>query len=322
MPARFIYFYLNLKNTPATQDKHPAYKGLRATLVSILVSVGLVIVKGTAGILGNSYALIADAIESASDVFSSLILFAGLRIAAKAPDTDHPYGHGKAEPLAATIIGLTMGAAAILIVVESISNILTPHQPPETFTLWVLGAVILVKEILFRFVDRVAQEADSTAVKADAWHHRSDAITSGAAFIGILIAILGGKGYEVADDYAALVAAGIVMINAYKVFRPALNEVMDAAPSQHLSQEVKGLAAQVSGVQGLEKCFVRKMGFELFVDLHVLVDGDLSVREGHDIAHQVKDVILRSNPRIYDVLIHIEPNDAIHEPYFRPFAKG
>ncbi|GEO06507.1 cation transporter [Adhaeribacter aerolatus] len=295
---------------------HPAYKGLRSTLISILVSMGLVIIKGTAGILGNSYALIADAIESASDVFSSLILFAGLRIAAKAPDKDHPYGHGKAEPLAATIIALTMTAAAILIVVESISNILTPHEVPKTFTLWVLGAVILVKEVLFRFIIKIGEEADSTAVKADAWHHRSDAITSGAAFIGISIALIGGKGYEVADDYAALIAAVIIFLNAYRVFRPALNEVMDAAPSADIIQEVKVLASDVPGVKGLEKCFVRKMGFELFVDLHVLVDGDLSVREGHDIAHAVKAVILDANPRIYDVLIHVEPLDATHEPYF------
>jgi len=281
-------------------------------MISLLVSVGLVLIKGTAGILGNSYALVADAIESASDVLSSLILFAGLRIAAKAPDQDHPYGHGKAEPLAATVIALIMVAAAILIIVESISNILTPHAVPQTFTLWVLGGVVLVKEYLFRFIDKVGQESNSTAVKADAWHHRSDAITSAAAFVGISIALIGGKGFEVADDYAALVAAGIIIINAYLVFRPALNEVMDAAPSQDIVQEVKILAGRVSGVKGIEKCFVRKMGFELFVDLHVLVDGNLSVREGHSIAHDVKDVILRENPRIYDVLIHIEPNDIIH----------
>lgn len=306
-----------LQQTSAPKPAHPASKGLKSTLVSILVSVGLVIIKGAAGILGNSYALIADAIESASDVLSSLILFAGLRIAAKAPDQDHPYGHGKAEPLAATVIALIMVAAAILIVVESISNILTPHDVPKTFTLWVLGLVVLVKEILFRFVDKVGEEANSTAVKADAWHHRSDAITSAAAFIGIGIAIMGGKGYEVADDYAALVAACIILINAYLVFRPALNEVMDAAPSQDIVQEVKILASRVAGVEGLEKCFVRKMGFELFVDLHVLVNGEITVTEGHDIAHEVKDVILKANPRIYDVLIHIEPNDASHEPYFK-----
>jgi len=286
-------------------------------MISLLVSIGLVLIKGTAGILGNSYALVADAIESASDVLSSLILFAGLRIAAKAPDHDHPYGHGKAEPLAATVIALIMVAAALLIVVESISNILTPHAVPKTFTLWVLGGVVLVKEVLFRFVDKVGNESKSTAVKADAWHHRSDAITSAAAFIGISIAIIGGEGFEVADDYAALVAAFIIVFNAYMVFRPALNEVMDAAPSQDIVQEVRALASRVPGVEGLEKCFVRKMGFELFVDLHVLVDGNLSVREGHDIAHEVKNIILRENPRIYDVLIHIEPNDAIHEPYFR-----
>ena len=307
---------LPLTLTKQTNLPHPADKGLKSTLVSILVSTALVIIKGTAGILGNSYALIADAIESASDIFSSLILFAGLRIAAKAPDNDHPYGHGKAEPLAATIIALTMTAAAVLIVVESFSNIFTPHAAPKTFTLWVLGIVILVKEVLFRFIIKIGKESDSTAVKADAWHHRSDAITSAAAFIGIAVAIVGGKGYEAADDFAALIAAVIIFINAYLVFRPALNEVMDAAPSADIVKEVKELASQVPGVKGLEKCFVRKMGFELFVDLHVLVDGDLSVREGHDIAHAVKSDILRAKPRIYDVLIHIEPVDAIHEPYF------
>lgn len=305
-----------MSSIPTNKLPHPASKGLKSTVVSILVSMGLVIVKGTAGILGNSYALIADAIESASDVLSSLILFAGLRIAAKAPDKDHPYGHGKAEPLATTVIALIMVVAGVLIVVESISNIMTPHLPPKTFTLWVLGLVVLVKEILFRFVDKVGEEVNSTAVKADAWHHRSDAITSTAAFIGIAIAIIGGDGYEVADDYAALIAAVIIFINAYLVFRPALNEIMDTAPSQDIVQEVKILASQVPGVQGLEKCFVRKMGFELFVDLHVLVDGELSVREGHDIAHNVKEAILEANPRIYDVLIHIEPNDAEHAPYF------
>ena len=296
---------------------HPAKKGIRSTMISLLVSVILVLIKGTAGILGNSYALVADAIESASDVLSSLILFAGLRIAAKAPDQDHPYGHGKAEPLAATVIALIMIAAALLIVVESVSNILTPHEVPKTFTLWILGGVVLIKEVLFRFVDKVGEESKSTAVKADAWHHRSDAITSAAAFIGISIAIIGGEGYEIADDYAALVAAVIIIVNAYLVFRPALNEVMDAAPSQEIVLEVKALASRVPGVHGLEKCFVRKMGFELFVDLHVLVDGNLSVREGHNIAHKVKDIILLENPRIYDVLIHIEPNDATHESYFR-----
>ena len=297
-------------------DLHPAARGLKTTLISILASMALVIVKGTAGILGNSYALVADAIESASDVFSSLILFAGLRIAAKAPDKDHPYGHGKAEPLAATIIALTMTAAAVLIVVESVSNILTPHPVPKTFTLWVLGIVIIIKEYLFRFIIKVGEESDSTAIKADAWHHRSDAITSAAAFVGIAIAIVGGPAYAVADDYAALIAAIIIFINAYLVFRPALNEVMDAAPSADIIEEVKELASGVPGVEGLEKCFVRKMGFELFVDLHVLVDGELSVREGHDIAHAVKAVILDANPRIFDVLIHVEPVDADHAPYF------
>lgn len=290
--------------------KHPALKGIRPTVVGITVNLMLVLVKGIAGILGNSFALVADAIESISDVISSVILWAGLRIATKAPDEDHPYGHGKAEPLAASIISLSLISAAIMIAVESIHNIRTPHQTPAPFTLWVLLGVVFTKEVLFRYVVKVGNEIESTALTADAWHHRSDMFTSLAAFIGISVALIGGEGYEIADDFAALFAAAIILYNAYRILRPALNEVMDAAPPSTIAEQVREVAGSVEGVLGTEKCHVRKMGFELFVDLHVLVNGDLSVREGHDIAHRVKERLLQANPRIYDVLVHIEPEDA------------
>lgn len=288
-------------------DLHPAEKGIRTTIIGIAINIVLAILKGVAGILGNSFALVADAIESISDVLTSTVVFIGLKVASKEPDEDHPYGHGKAEPLAATIVGLALAIAAVLIIVQAIHNILTPHKLPATFTLYVLVLVVFVKEILFRYVIKTGHETESHAIKADAWHHRSDAITSAAVFIGILIARIGGEDYESADDWAALFASGIILYNSYTIIKPALAEIMDTAPHPDIVAQVKNIAAKVVGVRGVEKCFVRKMGFDYYVDIHVEVDGDLSVREGHEIAHLVKDAILQSTLRINDVLVHIEP---------------
>lgn len=287
---------------------NPARTGIRTTLIGLIVNFGLALVKGVAGFAGNSYALVADAIESASDVISSLIVVGGLHIASKPPDEDHPYGHGKAEPIAAMIVALSLMGAAVTIVVQSVHEIVTPHHAPAPFTLAVLVAVVAVKEGLFRFVFSVGERVQSTAVKTDAWHHRSDAVTSAAAFVGIVIALLGGPGYESADDWAALFASAVILYNAFLLFRPALDEVMDAAPPPHIEEEVRRIALAVPGVLSLDKCLVRKMGLEYFVDLHVVVPGSLSVRDGHRISHDVKDAICASQPRVTDVLIHIEPD--------------
>ncbi|NUN68159.1 MAG: cation transporter [Bacteroidetes bacterium] len=285
-----------------------ASKGIRSALAGIVVNGALALVKGIAGFLGNSYALIADAIESASDVVSSLIVVSGLRIAAKPRDENHPYGHGKAEPIAALVVALSLFGAAVTIILQSYHEIITPHHAPEPFTLIVLIIVVVVKEALFRSVFRVAEEVQSTAVRTDAWHHRSDAITSAAAFIGISAALIGGDGYESADDWAALFASVIIIYNAYGLFRPALDEIMDAAPPADVAERVRAAAATVPGVLGLEKCFVRKMGLDYFVDLHVIVDGAATVREGHRIGHDVKDAVCHALPRIADVMVHIEPD--------------
>lgn len=291
---------------------HPAKRGIKSTIVGIVVSLLLALAKGLAGFFGNSYALVADAIESLSDVFSSIVLWFGLKMSARPPDENHPYGHGKAEPLATMVVGLVLFAAATFITVESIRNLVVPHEVPAPFTLVVLIVVIFIKEVMFRYVFKVGLETESGAVKADAFHHRSDAITSGAAFIGISIALLGGPGYEGADDVAALFAAGVIIFNAIKIVKPAFAEIMDAAPPEEVLEKVKLIAASVKDVAGLDKCFVRKMGFEYYVDLHVVVNGDMSVREGHRIAHEVKDAILDAYPRINDVLIHIEPDAMLY----------
>ncbi len=288
---------------------HPASKGLRSSIFGILANAALAVIKGISGVLGNSYALIADAIESTADIAGSLIVWTGLRISALPPDKNHLYGHGKAEPIAAVVVSLMLFAAAFGIATQSIREILTPHHAPAAFTLIVLLVVVVTKESLFRFVFGVGEKIESTAVKSDAWHHRSDAITSAAAFIGISVSLIGGSGYESADDWAALFASGIILFNAYRILRPALNEVMDATPPPDVEAAVRAAALPVQGVAALEKCFVRKIGFAYYVDLHVSVDGDLSVRKGHEIARSVKKAILHSAEKVADVLVHVEPAD-------------
>jgi cation diffusion facilitator family transporter len=293
-----------------TKDKdtqNSIKRGLRTTLVGIIASAFLAAIKIFTGIIGNSYALIADGIESLTDIFTSSIVLTGLYFASKPADEDHPYGHGKAEPFAGIAVSFGIFIAAMVIVVQSIYEIITPHHAPAPFTLIVLVLVIITKETLFRFVIKVGTTVNSVAVKSDAWHHRSDAITSAAAFIGISIALIGGNGYESADDFAALFASVIIIFNAYKIFKPALFELLDTAPPAKTVQKVRDVAAKVENVMGIDKCYVRKMGFDYFVDIHVLVDSNLPVFKGHEIAHKVKDELMREYSNISDVLVHIEP---------------
>jgi len=287
----------------------PIQRGLKTTLIGIVTNAALAMVKGVAGYLGNSYALIADAIESTSDVVSSGIVYLGLKVAARPPDENHPYGHGKAEPIAALTVSLALLAAAVTIAVQSLDEIVTPHHAPAPFTLAVLVLVVLTKETLFRLVFRVGHEVDSIAVKTDAWHHRSDAITSATAFVGISIALIGGSGYESADDWAALVASAIITYNASRLLRASLYELSDASPSRELEDQVRRMAGSCPGVMALDKCFLRKMGLQYLVDLDVIVDGGITVREGHRIAHGVQQALLGSNPRISRVYVHVEPHD-------------
>jgi cation diffusion facilitator family transporter len=297
--------------TAASTADHPASHGLRSTLAGIIVNLCLASIKGIAGVAGHSYALIADAIESLTDVLSSLIVYFGLRVAMRPPDANHPYGHGKAEPMAAVIVSGGLLIAAFVIAYESVINIRTPHEMPAPFTLIVLAVVVIAKETMFRFTNRVGNSIGSGAVKTDAWHHRSDALTSGLAFVGISIALIGGKGWESADDWAALVASCLIAINAFFLMRPAIGELGDALPGTRLNDEIKPVATTVPGVISIEKCFVRKMGFDYYIDLHVVVDGSLPVRQGHLIGHRVKDAIRAAYPRVADVLVHIEPDKPV-----------
>ena len=275
---------------------------------SIFANLVLAGVKVSAGIWGNSYALIADGIESISDVFSSFLVFIGLKYAEKPADKNHPYGHGKIEPLVTFFVVGLLIASALLIAYQSYQNILIPHQSPKAWTLLLLGGIILWKEISFRIVLRDSKKMGSTSLKADAWHHRADAITSVAAIIGISIALLCGEGYETADDWAALIASGIILVNAYLIFRPALGEILDEDMYDDLLQKIKLLSKEVTGVLAIEKCHIRKTGMSYCVDIHMIVNGNITVKEGHDIAHRLKDTLQEQIPSIASVLIHVEPD--------------
>ncbi|MFI0430679.1 cation diffusion facilitator family transporter [Mariniflexile sp. HMF6888] len=281
---------------------------IRTTYFSIIGNTSLALIKGLAGFFGNSYALIADAIESTTDIFSSLLVLFGLKYAKRPADQNHPYGHGKIEPLITFLVVAFLVTSATIIAYESIQNIQTPHKTPKPWTLIVLGCIILWKEISFRIVLKKSKETNSSSLKADAWHHRSDAITSIMAFIGISIALILGKGYETADDWAALFASIFILYNSYLIFRPALGEIMDEHLYDDLLEEIREKSIKVKGVVGTEKCFIRKAGMKYHVDLHAIVDGEISVKEGHDIAHNLKDCLRNEIPNLGHVLIHIEPD--------------
>jgi cation diffusion facilitator family transporter len=280
---------------------------VKATYFSMLGNTALAIIKGFAGYFGHSYALIADAIESTSDIFSSILVLFGLKYANKPADENHPYGHGKAEPLITFLVVGFLIISALLIAYHSIQHIRTPHELPHPYTLIILGAIIVWKEVSYRWMLKKSQQTHSSSLKADAWHHRSDAITSFAAFIGISIALILGKGYESADDWAALLASVFILYNSYLIFRPALGEIMDEHVYDELAEDIRKVSRCVHGIIDTEKCHIRKSGMKYLLDLHAVVDAEISVREGHDLSHQLKDELHRQIPELVHITIHIEP---------------
>ncbi|RLZ12662.1 cation diffusion facilitator family transporter [Faecalibacter macacae] len=294
---------------------------INASIFSILGNACLAAIKFLGGYFGNSYALIADGIESTTDVFSSILVFLGLKYSSRPADENHPYGHGKAEALITFLVVLSLIVAACVIAYESFHNIFTPHESPKPFTLLILGGIILFKEASFHYVMKKSKETNSSALKADAWHHRSDAITSLMAFVGITVSLVMGDGWEIADDVTALLASGFIIFNAYKILRPALGEIMDEDLYGKENEDIKVIARKVPGVKAVEKCVIRKSGMVYFVDMHAVVRGSLSVAEGHAISHLIKDRVMEEIPQVQDVLVHIEPDFLSIEEYYKNFKK-
>lgn len=283
----------------------------RNTIIGFIASVILAVVKLLTGLLGRSSALVADAVESFADTLGSMLVWQALRLAAKPADEDHPYGYGKAEAVAALAVGGMLVVAALFIVVKAFQEIMIPHPPPAPWTLYVLVAVIIVKETLFRVVIRVADEFESDAAKADAWHHRSDAITSAAALVGVSIAVWGPtyfgiQGLVMADEAAAILASGVILITAARLIRPALHELLDAT-SHELAGRITSIAETVNGVRRVEKVLVRKSGAGYHLDMHLHVDPDLTIRVAHALAGKVKATLKSEITNLRTVLIHVEP---------------
>ncbi|HEX6249948.1 MAG TPA: cation diffusion facilitator family transporter [Gemmatimonadaceae bacterium] len=287
-----------------TSDRNRA---VRSALLGLSVNLLLAVGKGVAGVLGNAYVLVADAVESSTDVFSSLIVWRGVSVAGRPPDDEHPYGHGKADAIAAAIVALFLLGAAIGIILVAIREIRSPHSLPATFTLYVSVGVVVIKELLYRRVVSVGDAVGSAALYADAWHHRADAITSAAAVLGIGLALLGGPGWETADDWAAIVAAGVVAVNGGRTLVRAVRELMDTAPAPEVRAAIAAAAMQVSGVMAIEKLRVRGTTGSCSVDLHVQTDPALPLREAHILSGRVKSAIRAAVPAVASVLIHIEP---------------
>lgn len=280
---------------------------VRSAQAGLLTNAGLALVKILAGVVGNSYALIADGIESTTDIFSSLVVWRGLSVASRDPDEDYPFGYGKAESVSGAVVALMLLGAAVGIAVQAVREISTPHRSPAPFTLAILVLVVITKEALFRRVFRIGREADSLALQADAWHHRSDVITSTAAFVGISIALVGGPTWAAADGYAALFASAVILLNGVRMLRPAVQDLMDRAPEQSLLDRVTDVAKGVDGVLGTEKALGRRVGGQFRVVLHVQADPALSLRQAHRVGGVVRRRIVAEVPSVFDVVVHMEP---------------
>jgi len=275
--------------------------------LSLGVNIGLMAVKISAGVLGNCYALIADGVESATDILTTSVTWLGYKFSLRPADAEHPYGHGKIEALSGAFSGISLLAAATLIVWQSIHEIMTVHKAPAWYTLPILIVVVIIKETVSRKVLKAAQSVDSVAIKGDAWHHRSDAITSGAAAIGIAMALFGGDRFSVADDWAALFACIIIYLNGVLILKSAVHEILDGVVSGDVERAIADVARSVDPIVDVEKCRVRKSGTDYFVEIHLQVPEDMPVREGHALGHRVKDAVMAARSAVRDVVVHIEP---------------
>lgn len=281
----------------------------RAARLGMGVNIGLTAVKLVGGLVGHSYALVADAAESAFDLFGSLAVWTGVRIADRDATEEYPFGFGKAEALAGASVALLLVLASVGIAIASIHEIRTPHHAPEVWTLGVLAAVIVVKELMTKRVRRIALAEGSTALAADAQHHRSDALTSAAAFVGIAVALIGGDGWESADDWAALAAAGIIAFNGVGLLRTAVADLMDRVASPDVVAAIRSAATAVDDVRAIEKMAVRRAGRGYWVDIHVQADPAMSLEEAHVVSGKVKSSIRAASPQVLGVLVHMEPHE-------------
>ncbi|MBX3386994.1 MAG: cation transporter [Phycisphaeraceae bacterium] len=306
---------------PTTDPSSPS----RFAALGLVLNLCLAAAKLLAGLIGNSFALVADAVESITDILGSVVIWSGLRYGSLPPDEDHPYGHGKAEALAALIVACIIFLAGLGIAVESVRAIIQPHDSPAWWTLIVLTVVVATKETMFRLGRRKSRAHASDALAVDAFHHRADAITSLAAFIGITLALIGPRifggdplRWATADDWAALLASGIILYNALSLARIPLRELMDRQPDDAV-EKARAIAAAVPGVLAIEKCRARTSGSRVYLEMHVQVDPAISITSAHAIGGTVRAAVRAQLSSVADVFIHTEPHhpapaDAVPHP--------
>src|SRR3954470_11008267 len=295
-----------------TPPQSHVLRSIRAAQAGVATNAVLAMAKITAGVVGSTYALIADGVESLADVASSLIVWGGVALGARPADDNHPYGHGRAEALAAAVVSVMMLAAAIFVATEAILEIRTPHRFPARWTLVFLVVVVAVKAMLAHRVSIISAESGSTAVAADASHHLSDAITSAAAFIGISAALLGrhfggGPRWAAADDWAALGSSLVIARNGITMAFAALHDLMDRSPGEPVLAPLREAALGVPGVCAIEKLAARRVGTGYRVTVHVQAAPELSLADAHSLGGRVKHAMSNAGLRIDSVLVHMEP---------------
>ncbi|WP_459556410.1 cation diffusion facilitator family transporter [Lacunimicrobium album] len=287
---------------------------IRASWLGIVANLGLGLVKLISGIVGNSFALISDAFNSIGDAMTSIAVLSALKIAQRPADNEHPYGHTRAEAIAASNVAVVVFVSATLIGYEAIRRMMStaPVEPLAGWTVLVAAANMIIKEGLFRYKMNVGKKTGSMSMIANAWDHRSDALCSLAVLIGLSILLIGGPQYAWAEKAAAIVVAVGIMYSSIHLYRASAAELMDPQASEEMVNEILKVAQQDPDVANVETLLVRKTGLEYLIDIHIEVDGSLTVKDGHDIGHRVKKSLLDAFPNVLDVLVHLEPHPHDH----------
>jgi cation diffusion facilitator family transporter len=281
--------------------------GQRVAALGMAVSGALAAAKITAGLLGNSTAVVADGLESAADIFASGFVLLGLTVAAVPADADHPYGHGRAETLTGLLIGLGLAAGGALIAFVSVQRLGLPRQPLASFVLWPLFASLIAKSWLAGYKFHYSRKIQSDALQADAWNDTMDGISAFVALIAVGLTLANPVRFLDADRYGGFVVGLIVIFTGVRVAYETALQLMDTMPDETRMRQIRAAAQDVPGVRGVEKCFARKTGLRYHVDLHLEVDPDMTVRQSHEIAHQARLRILDTLEWVADVLVHVEP---------------
>lgn len=282
-------------------------QAMSAAWIGLFSNISLALIKIVAGLLGHSIAMIADALNSLGDTLGAAGVLYGLRLAKRPPDANHPYGHSRAETVAALTIAVLIAMSAIGIGVEAIRGFTSQHPIPPAWVLWIALGNIVVKEVIYRYQRRIAERTSSSSLLAAAWDHRSDAICSTAVFVGLAVVRFSGGRYLGADDVAALAVVSVILVAAVRIYLLSASKLMDEQCGEEVCKQITRIAASIEGIHAIEQVRARRSGLEVHVDLHIEVDPALTVEEGHTIGHHVQEALIRKMPAVSQVLVHVEP---------------